>query len=118
MAANQDTAIQVNYKLPDGTLVNVYGKDQAHLEALLTSVSDLATLITATATQLGANQTPAGNIANMKVQLGAQEVSADKQCKHGAMSLKTGTSAKGPWKAWMCAAPKGATDKCEPIWIR
>lgn len=116
MAAPDTTALQVNYKLPDGTLVNLYGKDQAHLEALLTSVSDLATLITATAVQLGANATPAGNMANMKVQLGAQEVSADKTCMHGAMTLKTGTSAKGPWKAWMCPAPKGSG--CDPIWIR
>ena len=118
MAAPETTALQVNYKLADGTLVNVYATDQAHLETLLTSVSDLSTLITATAVQLGANQTPAGNIANMKVQLGAEEVSADKQCRHGAMQLKTGTSAKGPWKAWMCPAPKGDTTKCEPIWIR
>ena len=118
MAAPESTALQVNYKLPDGTLINLYGKDQAHLEALLTSVSDLSTLITATAAQLGANTTPAANIANMKVQLGAQEVSETKRCKHDYMQLKTGTSAKGPWKAWMCAAPKGATDKCEPIWIR
>jgi len=55
MAAPESTALQINYKLPDGTLVNVYAKDQAHLEALLTSVSDLSTLILATATQLGAN---------------------------------------------------------------
>lgn len=118
MAAPDTTALQVNYKLPDGTLVNVYAKDQEHLEGLLTSVSDLSTLILATATQLGANTTSSGRIANMTQQLGAVEVSADKQCKHGSMSLKTGTSAKGPWKAWMCGAPKGATDKCEPIWIR
>jgi hypothetical protein len=34
------------------------------------------------------------------------------------MALRTGTSARGPWKGYMCAAPKGATDKCETIWIR
>lgn len=118
MAAGQDTALQINYKLPDGTLVNIYAKDQAHLEALLTSVSDLSTLITATATQLGANNTSAGRVANMTTQLGATEVSSDKQCKHGAMSFKSGVSAKGPWKGWMCAAPKGALDKCETIWVR
>lgn len=118
MAAPESTALQINYKLPDGTLVNVYAKDQAHLEALLTSVSDLSTLILATATQLGANNTNAGKIANMTTQLGAQEISADKKCRHGDMTLKTGTSAKGPWKAWMCNAPKGAADKCEPVWIR
>ena len=26
MAASQDTALQINYKLPDGTLVNIYAK--------------------------------------------------------------------------------------------
>ena len=117
MAASDTTALQVNYKLADGTLVNVYATDQAHLETLLTSVGDLATLITATSAQLG-NSTPTNNMSNVKVQLGAQEVSADKQCRHGAMSLKTGTSAKGQWKAWMCNAPKGDASKCEPIWIR
>ena len=118
MAASQETALQINYKLSDGTLVNVYAKDQAHLETLLTSVGDLATLITATAAQLGANTTPAANVANAKVQLGAVEISADKKCVHGSMQLKTGTSAKGPWKAWMCPAAKGDSTKCEPIWIR
>ena len=117
MAASQDTALQINYKLNDGTLVNVYAKDQAHLEALLTSVSDLATLITATSAQLG-NSTPANNMANMKVQLGAQEISADKQCKHGAMNFRTGANAKGKWQAWMCPSPKGTPDQCEPIWVR
>ena len=119
MAASQDTALQINYKLPDGTLVNVYAKDQAHLETLLTSVSDLSTLILATAVQLGANNSTAGNMANMKVQLGAQEISGDKECKHGPMVLKSGTNAAGKnWKGWMCNAPKGALDKCEPIWVK
>jgi hypothetical protein len=34
------------------------------------------------------------------------------------MALRSGTSARGPWNGYMCAAPKGATDKCETIWIR
>lgn len=118
MAANQEAKLQVNYKLPDGTLINVYAMGQAELEALLTSVSDLSTLITATATQLGANTTSSGRIANMTQQLGAVQVSADKECKHGGMTLRSGTGAKGPWKAWMCPAPKGTPDQCEPIWIR
>lgn len=37
-------------------------------------------------------------------------------CAHGEMVYKTGTGAKGPWKAWMCTAPKGQT--CTPIWDR
>ena len=118
MAAPDTTALQVNYKLPDGTLVNVYAKDQEHLEGLLTSVSDLSTLILSVATQLGANTTSSGRIANMTQQLGASEIAADKQCKHGAMSLKSGTGAKGPWKGWFCPSPKGTPDQCAPIFIR
>lgn len=118
MAASESTALQINYKLADGTLVNVYAKDGAHLEALLTNVSDLTTLISATAAALGANTTPAANISYAKQSLGATEISDTKICKHGNMSLKSGTSAKGPWKGWMCAAPKGAPDKCETIWVR
>jgi hypothetical protein len=39
-------------------------------------------------------------------------------CKHGAMTYKTGVSAKGPWQGWMCSTPKGAPDKCDTIWVR
>lgn len=31
---------------------------------------------------------------------------------------KAGSSAKGPWKAWMTAAKKGEPGYDEPIWIR
>jgi hypothetical protein len=34
------------------------------------------------------------------------------------MAFRSGTSAKGPWKGYMCAAPKGAPDKCDTIWVR
>ena len=118
MAAGQDTALQINYKLSDGTLVNIYAKSADELEGHLIALADKATIITATAAALGANTTPSANIANMKVQLGAEEVASDKQCKHGSMKLRTGAGAKGPWKAWMCPAAKGDTSKCDPIWIR
>jgi len=39
-------------------------------------------------------------------------------CKHGSMAFRSGVGQKGPWKGWMCAAPKGAVDKCETVWIR
>lgn len=118
MAAPDTTALQVNYKLADGTLVNVYAKDQAHLEALLTSIGDVASLITATSSALGINTSGPANIANMQAQLGAVEIAADKTCKHGNMSFKSGTGAKGPWKGWFCPSPKGTPDQCQPIFIR
>lgn len=40
-------------------------------------------------------------------------------CRHGNMTWKTGTGKNGKeWKAWMCPAPKGAADQCDPQWVR
>lgn len=41
-----------------------------------------------------------------------------KTCKHGPMTPRTGSGAKGPWKAYMCPSPKGTPDQCEPEWLR
>lgn len=40
------------------------------------------------------------------------------QCQHGAKTAKSGASAKGPWRAWMCPAPKGDPSQCAPDWVR
>jgi hypothetical protein len=40
------------------------------------------------------------------------------QCQHGPKTPKAGASAKGPWKAWMCTAPKGDPSQCAPQWIQ
>ena len=45
MAANQDTAVQVNYKLADGTLINIYAKTVDELEKHLIELSDKSTII-------------------------------------------------------------------------
>lgn len=123
MAAPESTKFQVNYKLADGTLVNIYATSQTELESSLTSISDLATLVTTTGTTLGATpQASGGAIAYAKKALGATAVSATDatapDCKHGSMSFRSGVGQKGPWKGWMCAAPKGAADKCDTVWIR
>lgn len=41
-----------------------------------------------------------------------------RQCKHGAMTYKTGSKGGRTWKAFMCPTPKGAPDQCDPQWIR
>lgn len=125
MAAPESTKFQINYKLADGTLVNLYAVNQAELEASLTSISDLSSLITTTGTTLGATAQPSngsGAVAYAKKALGATTVASPAgdapDCKHGSMSFRSGQGTKGPWKGWMCAAPKGATDKCDTVWIR
>jgi hypothetical protein len=129
MAANENTKFQINYKLADGTLINLYASDVKDLETGLVDLSMVSALIKSTASELtgstgaavaairsqfpnAAPINPLDDRANPNVAPGT------KTCKHGIMTFKTGTSAKGPWQGYMCAAPKGAPDKCETIWVR
>lgn len=43
-------------------------------------------------------------------------VTALKTCAHGVRERKSGTSKKGTWVGYFCPQPKGAQDKCDPIW--
>ena len=130
MAANENTKFQINYKLADGTLINLYASDVKDLETGLTDLSMVSALIKSTASELSGSTGAA--VAAIKSQfpnaapVAPQPAALDpmlnqpgtKTCKHGVMSFKTGTSARGPWQGYMCAAPKGAADKCETIWVR
>ena len=125
MAANENTKFQVNYKLADGTLINLYATDVKDLETGLTDLSMVSALIKSTSVELGGVPVQAApTVAAVAQAFNATPVAAPaeqpgaKSCKHGAMAFKTGTSARGPWQGYMCNAPKGAPDKCETIWVR
>jgi hypothetical protein len=123
MAANENTKFQINYKLADGTLINLYASDVKDLETGLVDLAMVAQLIKSTSADLSGGATAAA-VQNIQAQFVATPVAAPveqpgtKNCKHGVMAFKTGTSARGPWQGYMCAAPKGALDKCETIWVR
>jgi len=114
MAAPDSTKFQVNYKLPDGTLINLYATDVRELESGLTDLAMVSALITSTAdTFRGSGPTASVPSAAPSVQPSANT------CKHGAMTYREGVNAQGKaWKGYTCNAPKGATDKCQPIWVR
>jgi hypothetical protein len=123
--ATEGTKFQVNYKLSDGTLINLYAASVTELEAGLADLAMNALNIKATGVELGASTaTPAPTVASVAAQFNAtpvtqdQPASAGNVCRHGVMAFREGTSSKGPWKGYMCAAPKGATDKCDTIWVR
>lgn len=124
MAAPSDTKFQVNYKLSDGTLINLYATEIKELETGLNDLSMVAALIKSTSAELSGSSYAAPTVASVTQQFAApvQDVAssagAAPVCKHGPMTYKTGTSSKGPWRAWMCPSPKGAVDKCETSWIR
>lgn len=124
-----NTAFQANFKLADGTLINIYAEDAAKFEAQLGSVQDLATLIHSVSDALGhaipsavkkqfpnaAIVHPIDDRANPPA---GQAPTGTPSCKHGPMVFREGTSARGPWRAWMCSAPRGASDKCEANFLR
>jgi len=128
MAANENTKFQINYKLADGTLINLYASDVKDLETGLTDLSMVSALIKSTSAELSGGNATATAVQNIQAQFAATPVTPSapsqfdapgtKTCRHGVMAFKTGTSARGPWQGYMCAAPKGAADKCETIWVR
>lgn len=118
--AAENVALQVNFKTADGTLINVYAKDQKDLEAQLTAVQDASALISSVSKSLTDATSMNVAVSNIKKSFtAAAPTNGDAPtCAHGAMSFREGVGQKGPWKGWMCAAPKGTTPKCETVWVR
>jgi len=131
-----DVLVQANFKTPRGTLLNVYGKDEEsfdlglailedriskliELEALLSGASNAAPLVNtnaapapaATAAPAAASwgSTPPASMVQGTVPTGPDGT---------PRVAKSGTSAKGPWKAWMTQARKGQPGYADPIWIQ
>jgi len=52
MAANENTKFQINYKLADGTLINLYAADVKDLETGLVDLSMVSALIKSTSAEL------------------------------------------------------------------
>ena len=129
MAAPESTKFQVNFKSPDGTLINLYAANKEELEALLTAAQDFSALIGSVSQSFGSaapaapvqSSAPAVNRLDDRVNPPAPAITpanGGHSCRHGQMTYREGTGAKGPWKGYMCAAPKGATDKCSTIWVK
>jgi hypothetical protein len=132
----ETTKFQANFKLADGTLVNIYADNAADFESQLTVLQDTTALIHSVSQSLGSAGpnptfqrrsnyskpavTSSPEIADAAAARPAPVVVEGQtpQCKHGNMVFREGVSARGPWKGWMCSAVKGATDKCDPIFIR
>lgn len=121
--ATEGTKFQVNFKTADGTLINLYAATVTELETGLADLAMNSMNIKATAAELGSVKAsaPAPTVASVAQAFNATPVApagGAQTCAHGEMVFKTGTSTKGPWKGYMCPTPKGATDKCDPIFVR
>ena len=128
MAAPESTKFQVNFKSPDGTLINLYAANKEELEALLTAAQDFSALIGSVSQSFGGAAAPApvrasqfsrpAPVLNPLDDRSNPPTGSANACRHGEMTYREGVGAKGPWKRYMCAAPKGAVDKCATIWVK
>jgi hypothetical protein len=121
--ATEGTKFQVNFKLADGTLINVYAADATELETGLAAIQDTSALIASVSGALG----NAGAIRTVVAGLGATPVAAPAQssvieeghCKHGKLVYRTSKpGAAKEWKGWFCPSPQGTPDQCAPKFLR
>jgi hypothetical protein len=120
---NDGVKFQINVKTSQGSLVNLYfySYDEEEIKGALEVAANITPEINAIETLYNAQGV-------LKQALGATPVEQSttksapavggKTCKHGEMTFRTGTSAKGPWKGHFCPSPKGTPDQCEPQFIR
>ena len=126
--ATEGTKFQVNFKLNDGTLINLYATTPAELESQLATIQDTAGLIGSVSTTL-ANSS---NVRNVVASLGATQVDtqstplsnqptsfAEGECRHGVLVWRESKpGAPKAWKGWFCPSPKGTPDQCDPKFLR
>jgi hypothetical protein len=134
MSAPESTKFQANFKTASGALYNVYANSTEEFISALNDMGDLVGVIVSVEQALATGQTIAQHIplapasqqpapvqqapVQQPVQDASSAAPSAPMCRHGAMEWKTGSKNGKDWKAWMCSAPKGATDKCDPQWVR
>jgi hypothetical protein len=123
---------QVSSKLNDGRIF-VIGADtfvdfKSHLVDVLGPAGAEAVITTMATSIEGAPITVEQAVSNVQASIPATVVAnqtftpstapTGRTCKHGPMLKKQGTSAKGPWKGYMCPTPKGTPDQCDAVFLR
>ena len=128
MTAPDNTTLQANFKLPNGDLINVYGKDAFDFKANLEALADLAAQVASTGDLLRGTQTLAqAGITGTPVQqpqaapqqatvtqFPQRQAAPSPVCQHGERTRRTGTDKRGAWVGYFCPQPRGQ-QQCEPI---
>jgi hypothetical protein len=129
-----NATFQVSSKLPDGRIFVIAGDDFASFKTHLSDVlgpEGAESILTTMATSIEGAPSFEQAVANVGAQFpNATPVSpvpqtstpstapTGRSCKHGPMTKRQGSSAKGPWKGYMCPTPKGTPDQCDAIFLR
>lgn len=121
---------QVSSKLPDGRIFVVASDTFAEFKTHLTDVlgpEGVEKVLTTMATSIEGAPSYEQAVSTVTATLSATPVAqtsspstapVGRNCKHGPMTKRSGSSAKGPWKGYMCPTPKGTPDQCEPVFLK
>jgi hypothetical protein len=119
---------QVSSKLNDGRIFVIAADTFADFKTHLTDVlgpEGVDKVLGTMATSLEGAPSFEQAVSNVTAAIpGASPVSTPstapvgRSCKHGPMTKRSGSSAKGPWKGYMCPTPKGTPDQCEPTFLK
>ena len=132
--ASESTKLQVNFKLADGTLINLYADDAEQLSDQLGWIADLSPQISRTSKALAGQGNLQGAVNQLSAGLGATVIGEPSvgytvtpaapvsplsfgisECKHGARTFRESKpGAPKAWKGYFCPTPKGTPDQCEP----
>lgn len=127
MSDNPTDTYTVSFKTHAGyeaSLIVVRGDSAEELEANLAALSestvqavvDMELLVQAALTTARGVQPPVSSEAATGATVTQMPSSDDKFCNHGKREYKSGNKNGKSWAGWFCAAPRGASDKCDPVW--
>lgn len=122
MTAPANTAFQINMKTPSGTLINLYGETEQESKDQLDSIGRILKDVGTIEAALGAMEAVQG-VTQASGRRGASSSAAPAEdpdapeCKHGAMTWRSGTGRKGEWQAYFCPTPKGTAGQCDPTFL-
>lgn len=107
-----------------GDMLNLRGNTVDEVDQLFDAVLENDSSFLVKAANVGALLRSCANVVDPgsgeKADAGPQDSGPSNTthvCAHGKRVYKTGTGRKGKWEAWFCAAPKDASDKCDPVWV-
>lgn len=127
--AEENWSFQASFKTPSGHMINVRANDSLDFIAKLKDLPVDEILAQGAlvfggsyaAEQLTTPQIPAQRSAPTVEAVAAvpPAPAGEHTCNHGQRVFKQGTNAQGKaWAGWLCAAPKGAADKCQAEWVK
>ena len=132
--ASESTKLQVNFKLADGALINLYADDAHELHNQLGWIADLSPQISRTSKALAGQGNLQSAVDQLSAGLGATVIGEPpvtnfaahaapvsslsfgiSECKHGARTYRESKpGAPKAWKGYFCPTAKGTADQCEP----